>query len=90
MWMVKKMKYYKIISNGYITSFGDIGIGEEISGEEYSSLLEAISEKPDAPSGYAYLLKTDMTWELVELPPEPVDPDIDDSEALAIILGGAT
>ena len=85
------MEKYANIHDGYIISVQIGGGGVPITDEEYTAIIEAINNCPEAPEGYAYRLKTDLTWELYELPPEP-EPDpnaeITDSEALAIITGG--
>lgn len=79
------------ISDGYILSVQIGGGGTPITDEEYDAIIEAINNCPEAPGGYSYRLKADLTWELYELPPEP-EPDpnaeISDMEALSIILGG--
>ena len=80
------MSYYKIVKDGYIPQIGiDCG-GEEITEAEHNEIAAAIDERPTPPDGYDYRLKTDLTWELVEMP-EPEDVDAD--EALEILLGGA-
>ena len=85
------MRYYKEIIQGYISSIGTGLGGIEISDVEYNELLTTIRNRPTPPPGYDYWLRADtLEWELVELPPEPVDPDIDDAELLDILLGGAT
>ena len=62
------MRYYKMIENGYIIAIG-IGFDDvEITAEEYAAILEIIKTKPVAENGYAYRLKEDLTWELVEVP----------------------
>lgn len=68
------MRYYKMIENGYIIAIG-IGFDDvEITAEEYAAILEIIKSKPVAENGYAYRLKEDLTWELVEVPiAEPVE-----------------
>lgn len=83
------MKYFKSIEEGYVvgiyTGCGDI----EITAEEYAHILSIAQNRPTPPEGYDYRLREDLTWELYELPPiDPADDEIDDSEALAIILGG--
>ena len=85
------MRYYKILQDGYIISIGKGEGGEDLTESEYTQILDSIRNKPSAPDGYEYLLKSDLTWELLELPvaPEDADSDLTDSEALAIILGGA-
>lgn len=76
------MKYYlKCIIDNYILSIGSTNIkplNSEISKEEHDTLLDIFNFKPKAPEGYEYKLKTDLTWELVELPPQP-EPDEDEA-----------
>ena len=82
----------KIINNSYIIGLSEI-TGEDISAEEKESILTAFNNRPAPPSGYSYRLKTDLTWELHELPPEPEpsgSDELTDAEALDILLGGAT
>lgn len=85
------MRYYKILQDGYILSVGKGAGGEDLTESEYTQILDSIRNKPTAPDGYGYRLKSDLTWERLELPvaPEDADPDLTDAEALAIILGGA-
>lgn len=60
-------KYYKNIDGDYIIAVGT-GIGkEEISEEEYENILNAIHNRPIPADGYDYMLKTDLTWELVDV-----------------------
>ena len=84
--------YYKNTEDAYIVSISK-GAGEiEISAAEYKDILAIIRSAPSAPDGFVYLLREDtLDWELAELPPEPepTDEEPDDSEALAILLGGA-
>lgn len=82
------MRYYEKIHDDYILSVGTGSGGEEITQEEYESILEVIRNRPVAESGYDYRLKADLTWEQVEIPVVDTDPELTDSEALAIILGG--
>lgn len=81
------MSWFKVIQNGYITVIGTGNGGEEITEQEYNAIYAAIGDKPKAADGYDYRLKTDLTWELYELPPEPEEVSAD--EALEILLGGA-
>ena len=83
--------FYKVVSDGYIDGFGTNGPDTvtEITEAEYAELQAVFSERPTPPDGYDYQLQDDpLEWVLVELPPEP-DPDVDDDEALVILLGGA-
>ena len=78
--------YYKIMQDGYILVVGTGNGGELISEEEYESILSAIDNKPTAESGYAYRLKEDLTWELVEVPVvEPDDTEVSGYELLTMI-----
>lgn len=82
------MRHYKQIMGGYIVSIGIGNGGTEITEAEYGEIKNVLANKPEATETTDYLLKSDLTWEPVEI--EPVaDPDIDDYEALNIILGGA-
>ena len=62
------MKYSKIVSAGYILAIGTGAGGEEITEAEYNSLMDTIQNRPQAEPGWGYRLKTDLTWELVEVP----------------------
>lgn len=82
-------RYYKLIEGAYIIAIGTGLDGEEITKEEYDAILDLIIARPVPDAGYDYILKTDMTWELVEVPVvEEEEQEISDSEALNIILGG--
>lgn len=82
------MRYYKNIDGDYLVSIGTGSGGEEITQEEYENILSIIRNRPTPEAGYTYRLRTDLTWELVEAPVEPVDDEISADEALDIILGG--
>ena len=83
------MAHRIIISDGYIQAFTTYG-GVEITAEVQNSILQKMADAPTAPSGYTYKLRADtLEWELVELPPEPEPSDeIDDGEAMTILMGG--
>lgn len=65
------MKFYKQISDGYIVAIGtaESAVSGEITQAEYEQLAGMIAERPTAPEGKYYRLKSDFTWELCELPP---------------------
>lgn len=81
--------YFENTEGEYIISISTGTGGEEIDKEEYDNIISVIRNRPTAEAGYDYRLKTDLTWELVALPPEEDDPELSDTEALDIILGGA-
>lgn len=85
------MKYYKQTSSNHITAIGTGYGGEEITEAEYNKIMSIIQNRPTAESK-GYRLKTDLTWEEYDLPPEPEpsdDDEISNDEALEILLGGA-
>lgn len=78
--------YYKLTKDGYILVVGTGDGGEQITEEEYESIRSAILNAPTTESGYEYLLKEDLTWELVEVPTvEPTDDEISGIELLTMI-----
>ena len=63
------MRKYKDIKNEIIMAVGEsMRNGITISDEEYKEILLTIKNKPIAPDGYDYRLRTDLTWEMYELP----------------------
>lgn len=77
------MRYYKVIEDGCVLSIGTGAGGAEIPKEEYESILSVIRNRPVVETGFAYRLKEDLTWELVELPPEPeYDPEATEADYL--------
>ena len=81
------MRFYKNIEDGYITAIGTGGGGVEITEDEYDEIMAVIQAKPPRTETTDYKLRTDLTWEEYERPPEP-EPDIDGEELLDILLGG--
>lgn len=82
------MNYRKVVIDGYIIGVGETAAEGNITSDEYSRLTEIFLAMPEAPEGYYYMLRENETWELIEKEPEPKDPEIDDSEAISILLGG--
>ena len=83
------MRYYKQTSNNYIIAIGTGLGGTEITKAEYDEIMAIIQNRPSA-EGKGYRLKTDLTWEAYDLPPErePSDEDeLSDAEALKVIMG---
>lgn len=83
------MRYYKQTSNNYIIAIGTGYGGTEISEAEYNDIMAIIKSCP-AAEGKGYRLKTDLTWEEYDLPPEPEpsdDDELSDAEALNVIMG---
>lgn len=85
------MRYYKTIIDEYLVSVGIGAGGTEITESEYCNLLDAIHTRPaDAPERCDYRLKTDLTWELYELPEIPEedeDATLDDALGALAELG---
>lgn len=81
------MRYYKVIEDGYIVTIGTGYSGKEITDQEYNELLSIIRNKPKDTPTLIYKLNTDLTWEAVEVEPEPDDDDLTPEEILAILLG---
>lgn len=80
------MRYYEHIENGYIVGIGTGNGYVAITEGEYYMILTTIQNKPEAEIGYDYLLKEDLTWELVEVPiVEPTDDEISGDELLTMI-----
>lgn len=79
------MRYYKKIDGDYITMIGTGYGGEEITENEYNTIIGVIQNKPQRTDTTDYRLKADLTW--AEYKVEPVEEDIDDTEALNIIMG---
>lgn len=85
------MRFYKQTSNSYIIAVGTGAGGTEIAETEYNDVMAIIQSCPNV-KGKGYRLKTDLTWEEYDLPPEPEPSDEDElsgEEALNILLGGA-
>lgn len=65
-------------------------VNDETAETEYNEIMAVIQNRPQA-DGKGYRLKTDLTWEEYDLPPEPEpldEEEVSDSEALSILLGG--
>ena len=82
------MKYYRNELNGYIISIFT-GCGEiEITKEEYDNIMNLIKNRPIAEDGYVYILKTDLTWELIEVETKEEEPTMEEyAEVGKILLG---
>ena len=80
------MKHIIIKANGYIVGVGTGESGEEITEEEYETILSIISDKPHATETSDYRLREDLTWEEYEIPPMP-EPEPDAQEILNILMG---
>lgn len=79
------MRYYKQISDNYILAIGTGYGGAEIPEQEYNEIMSVIQSCPNE-NGKGYKLRTDLTWEEYDLPPEP---DPGDEEATAEDLARA-
>lgn len=76
--------FYKNICNGYIYSIGAGKGAIQITEEAYNEILNVIHSRPATPEGHMLRLKTDLTWEIVELP-EPEE-ELIAEEALAELV----
>ena len=79
------VKYYKNTENGYIILIGKNIGGEEISQEEYEAIHSVIHDRPTAEPGYTYKLRTNLTWELCEVPMVEVDEEATEEDYLAAL-----
>ena len=81
--------YFKQLQNNYIIAIGTGAGSTEITKAEYDEIMAIIQNRP-AAEGKGYRVKTDLTWEAYDLPPEPEPSDEDelsDTEALNVIMG---
>lgn len=84
------MRYFKLVNDGYILFIGKGNCGTEITESEYNEIMSVIQNHPQETETIAYRLKDDLTWEPYEMEPIPESDEVDDSEALEILLGGAS
>lgn len=84
------MRYFvQYGKKNHIIAIGTGAGGTEITKVEYDEIMAIIQNRP-AAEGKGYRLKSDLTWEAYDLPPEPEPSDEDelsDAEALNVILG---
>ncbi len=64
-----KVKYYKVVIDGYISVIGENICGEKITQEEYDNIMLSISNRPSDTETETYKLK-DGTLEWVAFPIE--------------------
>jgi len=83
------MRFLKIIEGGFILAIGTGNGGTEITEVEYNTILSVIRTKPPTTETNDYRLREDLTWEEYPVDPPDPDPEIDDSELLDILMGGA-
>ena len=79
-------KYFKNIEGDYITSIST-GCGQtEIDQEEYNEIMSIIRSRPTPEVGFDYRLRTDLTWETVEVEVIPEDEvEISDDEFMIMV-----
>ena len=79
-------KYFKNIEGDYITSIST-GCGQtEIDQEEYNEIMSIIRSRPTPEVGFDYRLRTDLTWELIEVEVIPEDEvEISDDEFMNMV-----
>lgn len=79
-------KYFKNIKDSYIVSISTGCGAEEITQEEYNNIMSVIHSRPTPEVGYDYILRTDLTWELIEVEVTPEDEmEISDYEFMNMI-----
>lgn len=82
--------FYKSVENGIIVSINTIGVGKEISENEYNSIVEKIAAKPNDENAM-FQLNENMNWVRIDLPPEPITPDeeasVEDYESVLAEVG---
>ncbi|MBR2697527.1 MAG: hypothetical protein IKE76_02970 [Clostridia bacterium] len=83
------MRKFKIVDSGYLSCIGEGTNGEEITEEEYNTILSVIQSKPPRTETTDYRLREDLAWEEYEVEPPDPDPEIDDAEVYEILFGGA-
>lgn len=67
--------YKKYEQDGHILC---LGIGEEITEDEYNKILDKINNRPTVPEGFTYRLTTALEWELCELPPSEINEEFEE------------
>lgn len=81
------MRYYKLIEGDYIIAIGEGYGGEEISQEEYDTILSIVRNRPVPETGYDYILRTDLTWETIEVEViSEEDQEISDDELFNMMM----
>lgn len=60
--------YKKIIENGFIVAISDtIDYGEDITEQEYNTIINLISNKPQVASGFVAMLNNrELEWEIIK------------------------
>ena len=82
------MRLFEVSKGDYILGVGRGGsMGNAITEERYNAVIASISNKPAAGGTIDYRLRTDLTWEPYEIEPPDPDPELDEVEALEILLG---
>lgn len=83
------MRCFEVIDNGYILAIGTGNGHIEIDEERYNTILSVIRSKPPRTETTDYRLTLVLTWEPYPIDPPDPDPELDDSELLDILMGGA-
>ena len=89
------MRYYKMLSDGYITAIGTGPGGTEITEAEYNDIKSVIDNMPQAESGYWYRLTDSLVlerYEIITVAPEPTTEERiaaleEELDAAKILLG---
>ncbi len=70
---MQSMRRWKQIDGAYLLAIGTGSSGTAITKAEYDAILAVIRACPQE-AGKGYRLKTDLTWEIYDLPPEETEP----------------
>lgn len=84
------MKYFITVKDGIIIGVGKNCGNTEITEAEYNDILTLFGERPTAPEGYIYLLRSDLTWELHEKPAIPEEDATEEDYQAALSLMGVS
>lgn len=77
------MRFYKLITDGYIIAIGTGSNGDEITESEYNEIMSIIkTPREEPPTDYIWMLRADtLEYELVYSPaPTPEEPEAEISD----------
>jgi len=83
------MRFFKYIDDDYLLGIGKGSGGIEITESEYDEIMSIIQNIPQETNEIGYKLTTSLEWESYKKEPQTEQEELNDSETLNIILGGA-